>query len=434
MKIIFITFLALLSLKSFAQESTTYQNRQDSLLFLYKQSLTVVSTPTDEGKENKHFYYLTGLESDSAMLVLSPKSKEKVVVFTDDDAAPDYPAKVMPVRRFSNYMKEEIKQYEQLNTANNFHVICHRPEIFKDIMHISNIHKRLVYMRAIKDETEIEALRQACRITAEGLNLAFREIEPGTTEEELIELMEEYFHEQGSEGPSFYQAASGPNSINVHFGATSRKVKENELIVFDIGAWYDKYTADISRTIPADGKFTESQREIYQVVLNAQKAAIEEMKPGVPFLEVQQIAEDKLIEGLYKLGLVTDKNSKWQRKFFIQHGFYHFIGLDIHDVWYDYRETLKDKIYQPGMVMTMEPGVYFPEEMLDERPERIRELVSENEFKEFAGNIRDVYERYAGMGVRIEDDVLITKKGNEVLTKKVPKEIDEIEEMMKYKR
>ncbi|MFO8234476.1 MAG: M24 family metallopeptidase [Bacteroidales bacterium] len=430
MKIIFITLLALLSLKSFAQESTNYQNRQDSLLFLYKQSLTVVSTPTDEGKENKHFYYLTGLESDSAMLVLSPKSKEKVVVFTDD-ADPDYPAKVMPVKRFGNYMKEEIKQYEQLNTANNFHVICSSPEVFKDIVHISNIHKRLVYMRAIKDETEIEALRQACRITAEGLNLAFREVEPGTTEEELIALMEEYFHEQESEGPSFYQAASGPHSVNVHFGATSRKVQEGDLIVFDIGAWYDKYTADISRTVPAGGKFTEAQREIYKIVLKAQKKAIERMKPGVPFLEVQQIAEEKLIEGLYKLGLVTDKNSKWQRKFFIQHGFYHFIGLDIHDVWYDYRETLDDKIYQPGMVMTMEPGVYFPEEMLEERPERIRELVSEKEFKEFAGNIRDVYARYAGMGVRIEDDVLITKEGNEVLTKDVPREIEEIEEMMK---
>ncbi len=430
MRTILIFLLSLLYLQVSAQDYTPFQKRQDSILGIYKESLTVVSSRTDEEKSNLHFYYLTGLQSDSALLVLSPESEENVVVFSDKKDI-DYPAKILPLEQFDAFMSEEIKQYDKVNTASNFHVICNHPEVYKDVNHINNIHKRLVYMRAIKDKTEIEALREACRITAEGLNLAFREVKPGMTEEELITLMENYYKKQGSEGTSFYQAASGPNSVNIHFGATSRKVKADEVIVFDIGAWYDKYTADISRTIPVDGKFTAAQREIYEVVLNAQKKAIQYMKPGVPFLEVQQVAEDRLIEGLHKLGLVTNIDAEWQRKFFIQHGFYHFIGLHVHDVWYDYRETLKDKIYQPGMVMTMEPGVYFPKDMLKERPERIREMVSEEEFKEFARNIRDVYDKYAEMGVRIEDDVLITEEGNEVLTKKVPKEIEEIEEMMR---
>ncbi len=430
MRALLFVMLAIFGLQVSAQDSVPYKSRQDSLLSLYDQSITLVSSQTDDNRKNLHFYYLTGMESDSAVLVLSPNSKDSVVLFVEEAEA-GFPAKVSPRDSFAYYMKDEIKKYNKVNTANSYHLVFDHLDIFKEAEHISNIHKRLVFMRAIKDKTEIAALRQACRITAEGLNLVFRKVEPGMTEKELVEIMEKYFSEQDSEGASFSQAASGPNSVNVHFGATPRQVEVDELIVFDIGAWYDKYTADISRTIPVDGKFTEAQREIYEAVLNAQKEAIQYMKPGVPFLKVQQTAEDKLIEGLYELGLLTDRDAEWQRKFFIQHGFYHFIGLHVHDVWYDYRETLEDKIYQPGMVMTMEPGVYFPEEMLEERPERIRKMVSKEKFRTFARKIREVYSKYAGMGVRIEDDVLITKEGNEVLTKKVPKEIEEIEEMMK---
>jgi len=291
----------------------------------------------------------------------------------------------------------------------------------------------IVNQRVIKDNYEIEILKRACEITAESLNDVFKAVEPGLQERDLALILEYGYARHRSPGKSFLQAASGPNSTNIHFGATDRILKKGDIIVFDVGAYWDEYTSDISRTVPVSGKFTKEQKEIYQVVLNSQKAAIEGMVPGGKLLDVQKVAEDVLIDGLVQLALVLDKKCEWQRKFFIQHGYYHFIGLDVHDVWYDYRRDIDDKVYEPGMIMTMEPGLYFPEGRLDSRPRRIRDLVTEEEFKTFADQIRPLYDRYVHMGVRIEDDVLITKDGNEVLTTRVPKEIKDIEKLMKKK-
>ena len=429
MKKIFIVILFIVSHPIYAQDYSPYLNRQKSLLSKNAQSLTIVSSYTGEGDENLNFYYLTGKDWENSVLVLSPNSEDSVWVFTDEQAN-DYPAKLLPRGEFASFMEEEVNAYEKINTVNNYNMVCSNLEIFRQVDHIRNINDQLVAMRAIKDSAEIEALREACKITAEGLKSAFRQIKPGVSEQELVTLMEEYFQENGSEGSSFYQASSGPHSVNVHFGATSRNTQEDEVVLFDIGAWYDNYTGDISRTIPVNGEFTREQKEIYEVVLAAQKEAIQEMKPGVPFSKVKKVAEEKLINGLHKLGLVTNVDSDWQRKFFIQHGFYHFIGLDVHDVWYDYVETSENNIYQPGMVMTMEPGVYFPKGMIDRIPERIEGQVTKDEFENFSSEIESVYSRYAGMGVRIEDDILITEEGNEILTKEVPKAIEEIEKLM----
>jgi len=244
--------------------------------------------------------------------------------------------------------------------------------------------------------------------------------------------MEYGYERRGSPGVSFLQAASGPNSTNIHFGAGERKLKDGDMIVFDVGAYWDKYTADISRSVPVSGKFTNEQKQIYQVVLNAQKAAIELMIPGQKIKHVQKVAEDVLVDGLFELGLILDKNSQWQRRFYIVHGFYHFIGLDVHDVWYDYKYD-ENTIYEPGMVMTMEPGLYFPEDKLDKGIGRMSRGVSEEELKAFIKRIRPVYEKYTNIGVRIEDDILVTRDGNLVLTSAVLKEIVDIEKMMKEK-
>ena len=151
------------------------------------------------------------------------------------------------------------------------------------------------------------------------------------------------------------------------------------------------------------------------------------MQPGVLLSDVRQRAQDVLIEGLAELGLVLDTENEAQRNFFIAHGYYHFIGLDVHDVWYVYSRLPGVKAYEPGMIMTMEPGLYFPEDRLDRALGRAGD---DADFRAFLEAISPVYEKYVNIGVRIEDDVLITATGNEILTAAVPKEIDEIEAMM----
>ena len=129
-------------------------------------------------------------------------------------------------------------------------------------------------------------------------------------EADLAVLLEGYFESRGSPGSSFLQAASGPNSTNVHFGAGERVLEDGDIIVFDVGAWWNDYTADISRTVPVSGRFTKEQREIYTVVLNSQKAAIELMVPGATMDAVRERAQDVLIDGLHELGLVLDKRTR----------------------------------------------------------------------------------------------------------------------------
>jgi len=296
---------------------------------------------------------------------------------------------------------------------------------------LKNVDNTIAEMRILKDDFEIEFLRQACQITAEGLNEAYRAAAAGTREQDLAGVLEAAFHDRGSPGSSFLQAASGPNATNIHFGATERVLENGDIIVFDVGAWWNHYTADISRTIPASGTFSKEQREIYTVVLNSQKAAIEAMKPGASMDSVREIAQNVLIDGLHELGLVLDKENPAQRRFFIAHGYYHFIGLDIHDVWSEFGRMPGEKVYQPGMIMTMEPGLYFPADRLDQALARLGSNEEDEATRWFMETIRPVYEKYVNIGVRIEDDVLITEDGNEILTAAVPKEIDAIEAMMK---
>ncbi|HPW18343.1 MAG TPA: M24 family metallopeptidase, partial [Candidatus Aminicenantes bacterium] len=230
---------------------------------------------------------------------------------------------------------------------------------------------------------------------------------------------------------SFLQAASGPNSTNVHFGATSRALAAGDLVVFDVGAWVRGYTSDISRTIPASGRFTKEHREIYALVLEAEKEGIRRLVPGASFKAAQTAAEDVLMAGLEKLGLVTDVKSPWQRRLHVQHGFGHGIGLEVHDVWSWHGPRLDKVEMAPGMVMTMEPGLYFPEGRLETFLGTLKGQAPDEDIAAFRAKVGPVYGKYAGIGVRIEDDVLITGSGNEVLSSRVPKEIADIEKLMK---
>jgi Xaa-Pro aminopeptidase len=304
------------------------------------------------------------------------------------------------------------------------------PLTFSDA--ILNIDPTLSEMRLTKDADEIAALREAIDLTAEALDEAFRAAEPGTREVDLAAILRYTFDRRETED-SFLQAASGPNSTNIHFGATARPLASGDLVVFDVGAWIRGYTSDISRTIPANGRFTKDERAIYALVLEAEKAGCRELVPGVTFKAVQTEVEDILMAGLEKLGLVTDVKSPWQRRLYIQHGFGHGIGLDVHDVWNWHSPRLDKVVMAPGMVMTMEPGLYFPEVRFDAFLDALKGKAPDPEIAAFRAKVGPIYKRYVGMGVRIEDDVLITEGGSEILSSRVPKEIADVEKLMREK-
>jgi Xaa-Pro aminopeptidase len=289
-------------------------------------------------------------------------------------------------------------------------------------------------MRIVKDAAEIAILQQSIDITADAFVEVLKTAKAGDRELDINALIQ-YVYTRREATISFSQVASGPNSVNIHFGATTRATAPGDVIVFDLGAWFKRYTSDISRTIPVSGKFTPAQAEIYRLVLDAQKEAIKLMTPGTVIIKAQEAAENVLLAGLVKLGVLTDAASPWQRQLFIVHGYCHGIGLDVHDVWSWFSRKMRTMAFAPGMALTIEPGIYFPPKLLDAPPSpRGGAKVPDEEWKAFVAKVGPAFKKYAGVGCRIEDDVLVTETGNRILSARAPKEIAEIEKMMKLPR
>jgi Xaa-Pro aminopeptidase len=432
---IWILILLLLPGASHAQEDV-YAARRQALMRTLDGGFAVLFSDAAPGRYNKHFYYLTGMKDQGLALALIPRGEVQEVLFAPDGewgyadgtaSARVHPRQELPIR-IRTYLPEPVTAHVSFG---NLQSLQEMGRGLSGLSTLKNVDPLIAEMRIIKGPQEIESLRTACQITAEGLNEAYRGARAGMQEQDLAEILESAFHARNSPGSSFLQAASGPNATNVHFGAGERVLEDGDIIVFDVGAWWNDYTADISRTIPVSGKFTKEQREIYTVVLNSQKAAIELMVPGATMDAVREQAQDVLIDGLHELGLVLDRDNEAQRRFFIAHGYYHFIGLDIHDVWSEFSRSPGEKVYEPGMIMTMEPGLYFPADRLERALATLGSSPEETAMRKFLEEIRPVYEKYVNIGVRIEDDVLITENGNEILTSAVPKEIDAIEAMMR---
>lgn len=252
-------------------------------------------------------------------------------------------------------------------------------------------------LRSIKSSAEIGLLQKAIDATVTAHIEAMKSCDPGMFEYELQAVIEYCFAKNGAEYQGFPSiVGSGPNSCILHYEANRRQMKEGDVVVMDIGAEVQGYSADVTRTIPVNGKFSEAQREIYEIVLRAQEESIKDYKPGVPTKVASQKATHIIAEGLLKLGIIKDTLEVSR---YYMHGLGHNIGLDVHDAG-SYGSP-----YVPGMVYTDEPGIYVPE-----------------------GSPCD--KKYWNIGVRIEDDVLITADGNRVLSAGAPKSIGEIERLM----
>jgi Xaa-Pro aminopeptidase len=280
-------------------------------------------------------------------------------------------------------------------------------------------------LRAIKSPAEIELMRRSAEITVEAHRQAALHLAPGRNEFELEAAIEGTFRRNGAERAAFASiVGSGPNSTILHYNRNDRFMDDGDVVVVDIGSSYGGYAADITRTYPVNGRFSAAQREIYQLVRDAQAAAEAMAGPGVSMGEMNARASTVLSQGLARLGLIEAPDATFetpsggtapQLQLYYMHGLGHGIGLDVHDP--------APSPLAPGAWISIEPGLYV-------RPNLLTEVVADTPAnRRMIGAIRGAFERYQGIGVRIEDDYLVTADGVERVTP-APREIDEIEALL----
>ncbi len=264
-------------------------------------------------------------------------------------------------------------------------------------------------MRVIKKKGEQKLMRQACKIAAAGHRRAMQCTAAGKYEYQIQAELECEFRLLGSAWPAYPSiVAGGENACILHYTDNNCTLKDGDLLLIDAGAELDCYAADITRTFPVNGTFSAAQRAVYEVVLAAQKAAIAAVAPGRAWVDYHNAATAVLIDGLISLGLLTGERNELResgayRRFYM-HYTGHWLGMDVHDVG-DYKIHAQWRLLEPGMVLTVEPGLYIPA-------------------------AADVDEKWHNIGIRIEDDILVTASGHENLSADAPKEIADIEHLM----
>jgi Xaa-Pro aminopeptidase len=298
-------------------------------------------------------------------------------------------------------------------------------------------------MRVIKDDWEIAQLRRAIDVTALAQRRVLKTVAPGQKEYDVQAEIEYVFRKNGLPTGFSTITGSGPNAAILHYTRNDRTLQDGDLILMDIGAASEGYVADITRTIPVNGVFSDAQKELYSLVLKANQEAIKKMVPGMKMLDCHHQATAIITRGLYDIGLITDTTSWWQKRFYIHYRNNHYIGLHVHDVGsygdlnaadrdaYIINPEIRGRDLLPGMVMTIEPGIYLIADRLEHLHSLFGNMATKEELDAFAEKVRPVYEKYAGIGIRIEDNVLITAEGNIILSDMAPKTVEDIESAMK---
>ncbi|HLO49280.1 MAG TPA: aminopeptidase P N-terminal domain-containing protein [Kamptonema sp.] len=395
-------------------------------------------------RQDSDFLYLTGFNEASAVAVLAPHHEEhKFVLFVqpkdpEKETWHGYRAGVEGAKELYgadeaypiNELDEKLPKY--LEKAERIYYHLGRDRAFNETLlkHwqrlIATYPKRgigptaiedsnliLHPMRLVKSATELELMRKAADISVEAHNHAMKFAKPGCYEYEIEAEIEHIFRLRGGNGPAYPSiVASGSNSCVLHYIENNRQLQDGDLLLIDAGCAYGYYNADITRTFPVSGKFTAEQKTIYELVLEAQLQAIAEVKPGNPYSKTHETAVRVIVQGLMDLGLLCGdieeiiKEEKY--KPFYMHRTGHWLGLDVHDAGvYQYGEN--PQLLQPGQVLTVEPGIYISPTIkpVEGQPE--------------------VDDKWRGIGIRIEDDVLVTPSGHEVLTAAVPKSVESLE-------
>jgi Xaa-Pro aminopeptidase len=392
-------------------------------------------------RQDSDFYYLTGFDEPEAIAVIAPGREENPYTLFVRPRDPErevwdgrragvegakekYGADAaFPVAEFNE------KLNELLNGVNNLYYRIGNGDpgldetVIAQIKRMRSMGRRgisppqaiidtgsiLHEMRLIKSDEEIELMQRAADIAAEGHREAMKSARPGMMEYEVEALIEYIFRRSGASAPAYTSiVGGGANATILHYINNDAPLRDGDLLLIDAGAEYHGYASDITRTFPIGRRFTEAQREIYELVLESQVACIEMSRPGVSIDELHQRSVEILTEGMVRLGLLKGEPAKLieeeKYKQFYMHRLGHFLGMDVHDVG-RYHISDESRRVEPGMVMTIEPGLYI------------------------SPDTKDIPEKYLGIGVRIEDDILVTTDGNRVLSSKAPKHVEEIEEL-----
>jgi len=439
-----------------------FENRRAKCMDLMEDGIMVLyaddhrSTTRHEFRVSNAFFYLSGCDLQGAKLVLDPQGEKPYTLILPRHHVhatlyhgPQAAAEVLKARLGADQVLDHeegglfLDSLQQTGKAifADFRNRLIPPE--EDMRHANSI---LDEMRVRKDACEVERMQKACNITSAALLRVLKGCEAGKHEFEMEALIEGTFREYGSAMPGYPSiVGSGPNTCILHYESNMRRMEDGDLLLMDVGAEYGYYTADITRTIPVNGTFSPEQAVIYQLVLDAQKAAIEAMVPGRGYIDGHFAAKEVLVDGLSELGLITDPDASWQALVYILYASSHYLGLDVHDVGdmggsfggfirNTDQDSLSSRPLEPGMVLTIEPGLYFSEDGLNLLPERLGHRVDSLELAAFIQEVGPHYEKYVNIGVRIEDDILITSKGNRNLSRYAPREIEDIEQLMARRR
>lgn len=417
-----------------------YKKRRDKILAkLRDNSVAIIFSSLAKTRSNdttypyrqsSNFYYLCGFSEDNSALVFTKSANEaKCYMFVQkkEPLLELWDGKRVGVQKAKELFDvDDVFEYDELKiisyTTGKNAIYCEFDFADKRVLEIlgksqnayelKNFSKLIEKDRLIKSKSELKLVRKAIKITAKAHVAAMKMKKSSKYEYELQAKMEYVFKKNGAFSDAYGSiVASGNNANTLHYIKNSKKMKKGELLLIDAGCEYKYYASDITRTIPVSGAFSKAQKDIYSLVLSSQLQALKMIKPDVLRSEIQQKVERTLARGLKKLGFFKGSlkeilKQKKHKKYF-PHGIGHWMGLDVHDMAPYKNKKNQELPLKKGMVLTIEPALYIDEDD------------------------KDAPKKYRGIGIRIEDDVLVTKSGYKNLSKAIPKSIKEIERLSK---
>lgn len=420
-----------------------FKNRREKIFSAIQDSVMILFSGEEGAWErfraDSSFVYATGFEEPEAIAVFSPKSDKPFQMFVRPrdpakeiwdghrygiegaqsefgaDAAYDIsefytrlPALLVGAERVYYSVQGTERDLQIIRAIKQYVTTLGRTG--RGVLPIFDSKDILGEMRLIKSQQEIDWMRESSELSGQAHKALMSRVTAGMNEKEMQAILFEEFYKRKAHREGYFSIiAAGDNATILHYRDNNADSKDGDLLLVDAGAEKNYYTADITRTYPLNGKFSAAQKDVYTRVLKVQKELIEMVKPGIPFVEIQEAARYKLTQELMSLGFLkgtVEENLK--AKIFTKyypHNIGHFLGMDVHDTGL-YMVQGSSRKLEPGMTLTIEPGIYIP------------------------ANDTTVPEPYRGIGIRIEDDVLVTAAGREVLTSAAPKEVADIEAVM----